>query len=337
MNPVLVERWRGNWVESLHRGSYAVCDAHGKIVFGAGDPARPVLPRSAVKAMQALALFRSGAVAKFDLDNEAIAIACASHFAEPQHVAVVARTLEYLGLSIDDLECGAHPPSLESAREALKAMGGVPSAIHNNCSGKHTGMLADALALGVPTKGYVGRDHPVQRLVCAGIEEVTGVSLSTDACGIDGCSLPTWAAPLTAFATGFARMATGEGLADDLVQASRRIFAVITAHPFLIRGTGSLDSEAIAAFDGRLVLKIGAEGVFCGALIDKGLGFALKIDDGNMAAAECAVANLLLAITEPDAAEAAILEKRATIANENWRGIEVGMIRGAAEAYSHPS
>ena len=154
-------------------------------------------------------------------------------------------------------------------------------------------MLADALALGVDPKGYVTREHPVQKLVRACVEDVIGTNLTTEACGTDGCSIPTWAAPLTAFATGFARMATGEDLPEDLAAASRRIFAAVTAHPQLIRAADTIDSDAMAAFNGRLMLKVGAEGVFCGAVIDKGLGFALKIDDGSIPAAECAVANLV--------------------------------------------
>ncbi len=334
MNPVLVETVRGNWVESTHRGSVAVCNARGELKHALGDPAHPVMPRSAVKAMQALALFRSGAVDKFGLDDEAIAMACASHLGETRHIDVVGRTLEKLGLSIDDLECGAHPPSSAAARKALADTGKAPTAIFNNCSGKHAGMLADALALGVPTKDYVTREHPVQKLVRASIEEVIGLPLTTEACGTDGCSIPTWAAPLTGFATGFARMATGEGLADDFAAASKRIFAAIADNPLLIRGTDSLDSTLTDVFGGRLIIKIGAEGVYCGALVDKGLGFALKIDDGNSAAAECAVANLLLAIAEPNAKERTALEKWATVTNTNWRGIETGMLRGAPGVYA---
>ena len=333
MNPVLVETVRGNWVENIHRGSFAVSDAHGSLIASTGDPAHPILPRSAIKSLQALALFRSGAVEKFRLDDDAIAMACASHYGEPRHIEIVTRTLEKLGLGANDLECGAHPPSSKEARKALAESGAAPSALHNNCSGKHTGMLADALALGVPTRDYVTREHPVQKLVRSCVEEVIGVPLSTHACGTDGCSIPTWAAPLTAFATGFARMATGEGLPDDLAKASRRIFAAATAHPFLIGGTGGLDSEIMEAFGGRLMLKVGAEGVYCGALIDRGLGFALKIDDGNPPAAGCAIANLLLAIAEPDETERAALGKWATTTNRNWRGIEVGGMRGAEDAY----
>jgi L-asparaginase II len=331
---VLVEVFRGNWVENIHRGSFVVSDAHGGVLSAAGDPSHPVLPRSAIKSMQALALFRSGAVDKFGLDDEAIAMASASHYGEARHIAIVTSTLEKLGLSVTDLECGAHPPTAKAARDALAAVGQVPSALYNNCSGKHTGMLADALALGVPTREYVTREHPVQRLVRACVEEVIGAPLTTHACGTDGCSIPTWAAPLTAFAAGFARMATCEGLPEDLAGAARRIFAAATSHPFLIRGSGSLDTEVMEAFAGRLMLKIGAEGVFCGALIDKGLGFALKIDDGNGNAGECAIANLLLAIAEPNEIERAALTKWAATRNSNWRGIDVGGMRGAAGAFS---
>lgn len=334
VNPIFVETFRGNWVENVHRGSFAVCDARGGVVLSDGDPSHPVLPRSAIKSLQALALFRSGAVERFGLDDEAIAMACASHYGEPRHVAVVVRTLEKLGLSVDDLECGAHPPSSKTAQRTLAEAGQPPSALHNNCSGKHTGMLADALALGVPTKGYVTREHPVQKLVRACVEDVIGVPLTTHACGTDGCSIPTWAAPLTAFAAGFARMATGEGMPEDLAAAARRIFPAVTSHPFLIRGTGSLDTEVMEAFDGRLMLKIGAEGVFCGALIDKGLGFALKIDDGSKDAGECAVANLLLAIAAPNNRERKALMKWAETRNINWRGIEVGGMRGATGAFT---
>ncbi len=334
VNPVLVETVRGNWVENIHRGSVAVSDADGTIRLALGDPARPVLPRSAIKSIQALALFRSGAIDKFAIDDEAIAMACASHHAETMHVAVVARTLKRIGLSIDDLECGAHPPLSPAERKVLAAEGCTPSAVHNNCSGKHAGMLADALALGVPTRDYVTREHPVQKLVRACVEEVIGMPLTTEACGTDGCSIPTWAAPLTGFATGFARMATGEGLPADLALAAKRIFDAATTHPLLIGGTGTLDSDLMAAFGGRLMIKVGAEGVYCGAVIDKGLGFALKIDDGKGAAAECAVANLLLAISDPDDNERAALEKWATQINTNWRGIEVGETRGAAGVYA---
>lgn len=326
-NPVLAEVWRGNALENIHRGAWCVARADGSVVRSIGDIDRAIFPRSAIKAIQALAMFRSGAVERYEITDEAIAMACASHHGEPRHVEAVARALTALGLSVTQLECGAHPPTNKQARKALAETGGNPSALHNNCSGKHAGMLGVALALGVDPAGYVGRDHPVQKLVREMIETVIGTDLSEDRCGTDGCSIPTFAAPLSAFATGFARMATGEGLPEDLQQASTRIFDAVVADPFLIAGTGAFDTGAMTAFGGRLVVKIGAEGVFCGALRDKGIGFALKCDDGNMVAAEAMVAALLNEMAEPNEAEAAFLHSRMNKTGYNWRKIEVNETR----------
>jgi L-asparaginase II len=185
-------------------------------------------------------------------------------------------------------------------------------------------MLATSLALGVPTKGYVGREHPTQQAVREAIELAIGEPLSVDRCGTDGCSIPTWAAPLDAFAWGFARMATGQGLPPDIAAAAQRIFDAATSHPFLVAGTGHLDSEAMQAFGGRLMLKSGAEGVYCGAIRDKGLGFALKIDDGNAPASRALVAALLLELAVPDAAATALLNRHAMQPVTNVRGLEVG-------------
>lgn len=323
-NPVLIETERGNWVENHHRGAFCIADGYGDILAAAGDIERAIFPRSAIKAMQALAMFQSGAVEKFKLGDEAIALACASHHSEPEHVVAVQRFLDFIGCTIDDLECGDQPPSDAKARRALVASGAKPSAIHNNCSGKHSGMLAVAKALGVETKDYSNRDHEVQKLVRQSVEAVIGESLTTGRCGTDGCSIPTWAAPLRSFAQGFARMATGEGLTPELGAASKRIFDAATSHPFLVRGTNTLDSDLMAAFEGRLMIKIGADGVYCGALRDRGIGFALKIDDGNMKAAEVAVASLLLTAGSPSALEKSALEKYATNTLSNWRKIEVG-------------
>jgi len=332
-NPVLAEVIRGNWIENIHRGAYCVTDAAGKVIAASGDIERPVFPRSAIKSMQALALFQSGAVEKFKLDDEAIALACASHDGEPEHVAGVQRFLEAIGCTVDDLECGAHAPTNPAARKALFASGETPTAIFNNCSGKHAGMLAVAKALGVPTENYTNREHPVQQLVRAGVEAVIGENLTTDRCGTDGCSIPTWAAPLRAFAQGFARMNTGEGLSPEIAAASSRIFSAASTHPFLVRGTGTLDTDLMTAFDGRLMLKIGAEGVFCGAVRDSDIGFALKIDDGNMKAAEVVIAALLLAIAHPSETERAALETRAAFSFSNWRKLQVGKITATDAAY----
>ncbi|HTN61974.1 MAG TPA: asparaginase [Devosia sp.] len=326
-NPILAELTRGNWVENIHRGAFAVVDADGNIIAQGGDIERAVFPRSAIKSMQALPIFASHAAEQFHHTTEELALACASHHGEDAHIAVASGLLNRLGLSAADLECGAHVPTNAAAREALRASGTEPSPLHNNCSGKHSGMLSVARAMGVPTAGYVGREHVVQQAVRAAVETVIGEPLSEGKCGTDGCSIPTFAAPLRAFAYGFARMATGKGLPADYAKAAQALFDAATSHPHLVAGTGHADTLIMAAFGGRVMQKIGAEGVQCGAIRDKGWGYALKCDDGNIAASQAMLAGLLLAIAEPDAAQRELLETYASQIVRSVRGADVGMLR----------
>lgn len=331
-NPILAEQTRGTLVENRHRGAYAIVDAEGRVVAAAGDIERAIFPRSAVKSMQALAIAASGSLADFDLSDEELALACASHQGEDMHIAGVTHFLAHIGLGAGDLECGAHAPTSPAAREALRVRGEAPSALHNNCSGKHSGMLSVALALGVPTQGYVERDHPVQVAVRQALETVIGENLREDRCGTDGCSIPTWAAPLRAFAFGFARMATGRGLPEDMGKAATRLFDAATSHPLLVAGTGHPDALVMQAFAGRVMQKGGAEGVQCGAIRDKGWGYALKCDDGNMAASQAMMAALLLRHADPDERQAAVLRRIARQPIRNVRGLEVGELRAVASA-----
>jgi L-asparaginase II len=330
-NPILVEQTRGDAVENRHRGAFVIADADGNVIAAGGDISRPVFPRSAIKSMQALAMVTSGALDRFALSDEQLALACASHHGEEVHVTKVAGFLGGLGLSETNLECGAHQPTNGRARVALRAAGLQPTALHNNCSGKHSGMLSVAQALGVDPAGYVERKHPVQVAVRAAIETVVGTPLSVDLCGRDGCSIPTWAAPLKGFAQGFAKMATGRGLPPELGAASRRIFDAATANPLLVAGTGHFDTLVMEAFGGRVMQKGGAEGVQCGAIRDKGWGYALKCDDGNMQASVVMVANLLLRFASPDEAQAELLGTFARQVVKNVRGFEVGELRATGE------
>ena len=328
-NPILAEAIRGNWVENRHRGAYVIVDAEGRIIASAGDIERPVFPRSAIKSMQALPIFSRQAQGKFHHTEEELALACASHHGEDVHVATAHGLLTRIGLSAADLECGAHAPTNAAARDALRASGGQPSPLHNNCSGKHSGMLSVAVAMGVPTAGYVEREHEVQKVVRAAVEAVIDESLTEEKCGTDGCSIPTFAAPLRAFAYGFARMATGKGLSEDIADAARRLFDAATTHPHLVAGTGHPDTLLMAAFKRRLMQKGGAEGVQCGAIRDKGWGYALKCDDGNMAASHAMLAGLLLKHADPDAGQRALLETLAHQPIKNVRGAAVGEMRAA--------
>ncbi len=292
-NPILVEVLRGRLVESHHAGAIAVVDADGKTVLALGDVERPIYPRSAIKALQALALVESGAADRFGLAPEELALACASHAGEPGHVATATAMLAKAGLDPSALRCGAHWPNHQPSAHALARAGGTASAIHNNCSGKHAGFLCAACALDADRASYVEPAHPVQREVRAALEGLSDARLTPDVCAIDGCSVPTWALPLSALARAFARFGSGAGLSPVRAQAAARLRAAVAAHPWHVSGTGRFCTELMQVFGARVFVKTGAEGVFCGALPEQGLGIALKCDDGAGRAAAVAMAATL--------------------------------------------
>jgi L-asparaginase II len=328
-NPVLVEVLRGPLVESVHRGAVAVVDGDGATVLALGDGAQPVFPRSAVKALQALPLVETGAAERYRLGDDELAIACGSHGGEPAHVAAVERMLARAGLDATALECGAHAPSHRPSSDALVRAGRVASALHNNCSGKHAGFLCVARHLGIDHRGYVAPSHPVQRAVKAAIEQLTGVGLAEDRCGVDGCSIPTWAVPLTNLAHAFARFGTGHGLAAPHAQAAARLRAACTREPFFVAGTGRFATVAMERLRERVFLKAGAEGVYCAALPDQGLGIALKCDDGAGRAAEAVMAALIIRLLPLDGEARALLDRFARPILRNWNGVEVGRLQFA--------
>jgi L-asparaginase II len=326
-NPVLVDVMRGDVVESRHRGAIVVCDGDGRVVLSLGDVERPVFPRSAVKAIQALPLVESGAADAFGFSDEDLAFACASHSGEPVHAAKAAELLARAGLDVAALECGAHWPSGEEAAHELARRHETPTALHNNCSGKHSGFLCTCVHAGFDPRGYVRREHAEQQLVREALVDVTGAAHDEESCGIDGCSIPTYAVPLVNLATGFARMVTGEGLLPARVAAARRLVAACMAHPWFVAGTGRADTLMMEAGKGRIFTKTGAEGVFCAAIPDLGLGIALKCDDGAGRAAEVMVASVLAALVSDDAALAARLNELAHPVLKNRNGMGVGSLQ----------
>ncbi len=332
-DPVLVEVTRGGRVESRHRGAVAVVDADGALVLQVGDVDVPVFPRSAVKAIQALPLLETGAADRFGLTDAEIALACASHSGEPGHTAAAAAMLRKAGRDESCLECGVHWPTGADAAHALAAAGGRPSALHNNCSGKHSGFVCTACAIGVDPAGYIGPNHPVMQAVTAALAEVTGCSLVGSDPATDGCSIPAYAIPLRHLALGFARFGTGNAFGPARAAAARRIRGVVAAHPFMVAGTGRFDTELMQVFGARAFVKTGAEGVHCGALPDMGLGFAVKCDDGAGRAAQVVTAALVRQILRPtDEPAASTLDRLATPELRNWKGIRVGELRLAAPA-----
>jgi L-asparaginase II len=298
------------------------------MLLALGDVQQPIYPRSAVKLMQALPLLETGAATVYDFGDMELALACASHSGEPRHVALARSMLGRAGLDADALECGAHAPIGSAAARALVQAHGVPSALHNNCSGKHAGMLAVARHLGEPTAGYVAPAHPVQKRIRRIIEELTGHRIAADATAIDGCSVPTWAVPLDRLALAFSRLATGEDISLERQRAATRLFEAATREPDYVAGEGRLDTRLMRLVDGHAFVKTGAEGVYCGAIPDAGIGIAIKINDGSGRAAECVIAAVLSGLMGEYATE---LGKLARPPVHNVRGVIVGEVRPAAD------
>ncbi len=326
-NPPLVEVTRGPMVESRHRAAFAVADPGGTVVLHAGDITRPVYPRSAIKPLQALALLETGAAEAFELGDAEIALACASHGGEPRHVEAVADWLARIGCSVGDLECGAHLPSTEQAMIDLVAGGGRPSALHNNCSGKHAGFLSVARHLGYPTAGYIAYEHPVQQRVLGILESMTGLDLGGAPRGIDGCGIPTLGVPLGNLALAMARLAAPDDQPEARQAAAARVRQAMATEPFLVAGSGRFCTKVMELAGERALVKTGAEGVYCAALTTLGLGVALKIDDGAGRAAEVLMGRLLLRLGAIGDAEAGALAGTFRPPVLNRAGRRVGELR----------
>jgi len=326
-NPIWVEVTRGPMVESRHRAAFAVSDTDGKILLSAGDFEQPVYPRSAIKPLQALALLESGAAEAFGLGDAEIAVACASHNGEQRHVETVTAWLDRIGCGIEDLECGSHMPYREADTMALLREGKTATAAHNNCSGKHTGFLSVARHLGHPTKGYIRYEHPVQQQILGILETMTGLDLGDAPWGVDGCGIPTLGIPLGNLALAMARFADPSDQPDRRQAACARIRQALTAEPFMIAGTGRFCTKVIDATGGKALIKTGAEGVFCGAIPQTGIGIALKVDDGATRAAECVMGRLLQKLGVLGEAETAKLGDSLQPLIRNRASRDVGEIR----------
>jgi L-asparaginase II len=284
----LVKVTRGGITESRHRGHIVAVEPDGMIVAHLGAPETVTYLRSSAKPHQAIPLIASGAADRFGFSEKEIAMACASHNGEPIHTELVVSMLEKIGLTAEALKCGVHEPySAEVARE-LKERGEQPNVLHNNCSGKHAGMLALALHLGAPTETYDGATHPVQLAAGKIVSQFSGIRIEDIAVGTDGCGVPVFGITISAMARMYARLvAPPPEFGEEIRNACARIVAAMTNHPELIGGTSErLDTEMMRAGKGLIVSKVGAEGVYTSAVLPceqwpRGLGLALKIEDGD--------------------------------------------------------
>jgi L-asparaginase II len=330
VHPLTVEVTRNGIVESRHRGSAAIVDVSGKVQDAWGDIRQPTYPRSAIKAIQALPMVESGAAAEADFTDAEVALACSSHNGEEGHTETAAAMLQKLGLGEQDLECGSHWPYHEDTTLKMAKNGVAPSQLHNNCSGKHCGMLALAKQLGGPIQGYVAQTHGVQQRIMGAMEQMCGVDLSQVQPGIDGCSAPNWPIPLENLAYGFARIADPKDLPTARAEAVDWIKRAVFANPFMVAGTGRFCTEVMKILGNRAFIKTGAEGVFCASLPEYGIGIALKCDDGATRGSETMMAALLRHVGVLEAGDMAAMEPWLNPQLKNRAKRTVGDIRPAA-------
>jgi len=306
---LFVESWRGTVLESRHRVHVAVVDATGRLVASAGDPDYRTFWRSAAKPFQALPLVEDGAVERFGLNRQDLALACASHSSDPAQVALVRDFLQRIGCSERDLMCGPHRPLSDAVATDYETRGVRLTAIYSNCSGKHTGMLALARVHGWPTEFYVRVEHPAQQRCLKSVSEYTDVPAAEVGVAVDGCGVACFALPLRNMALAYSRL-------------DGPILEAMTLHPELVAGEGRPCTEMMRAHPGRVVTKVGAEGVYSALLVREGLGVSLKVEDGHSLASALAIAAVLAELgLKPQ--PASLLKRPIT----NSRGETVGEMR----------
>ncbi len=349
----MVEVTRGGRVESEHHGAIAVVDSSGKLIAHVGAVELTAFLRSSAKPFQLLPLIESGAAGRFNFTDRELAVMAASHSGEPRHVEAVQSILNKIGLSEAALQCGAHAPFNADAAKALRAAGQAPTALHNNCSGKHAGMLAQALARGLSLHDYLEPNHPIQITIRQTLAELSDVAFDDIRIGVDGCSVPCFALPLKNAALAFARLAAAyrrgaenagnnsqnlrePGVSGVISEARRialaRVVQVMIEHPEMVGGEGRLDTDLIRTANGCLVSKGGAEGYQgIGIVPNHGqpaLGIAIKVADGNgQRGGHPVVIEVLKQLGLLNEEQLVTLKSYHTWTMTNHRGIEVGEVR----------
>ncbi len=315
---------RGAVVESHHRVHAAVVDARDDLVGAAGDAARVTHWRSCAKPFQVIPLLRSGGFDDLHWGDDELALACASHGGEPEHVAIAERMLSGIGLEEGDLACGPHEPLSARGAKLLREAGERPTRLHNNCSGKHAAMLAAAHTAGWPLFGYERAGHDVQRCCLRSVAEWSGMPAEQIGMAVDGCGVVEFVLPLEQMARAYARLARA---AREGAGIPQRIVGAMQTRPFLVGGTDRFDSILIEETDGRIVAKIGAEGVHSAAILDQEVGVAVKVEDGASRAQFPALVRLLQLLDALPQALPARLDEFLKRQIRNTRGEAVGEIR----------
>jgi L-asparaginase II len=281
-NPILVEVYRGGVLESFHRGAVCVVNQKGEIIFSLGDPQQVCYPRSAMKLLQVLPLIINGGIEAFGFTLEEIAVMCGSHNAEADHLRVVRSILSKTGCTEEQLQCGAQYPTSKKDADELLRKGVLPSAIHNNCSGKHAGMLAMCKLFNTSAQDYLEPEHPVQQHILDVCERMYEYPRSAMHTALDGCSAPIFSVPVYHQAVAYKNL-VDDNLEDPLlIQACKIVVEAVSKYPFMVAGSKRYCTDMMKVSAPHVIGKTGAEGVFCMTFTKQKLGLCIKIDDGKM-------------------------------------------------------
>ena len=322
----MVRIHRGPITECIHRGHAAVVSAKNELLYEWGDAHLVTFARSTAKLIQALPVLESGAANRFGFTEAEIALLCASHSGEAEHVSAVLSVLTKLGRTADDLQCGVHEPYHKASAEAMRKSLTAPTSLHNNCSGKHAGMLALAVHQEAALDNYLSIDHPVQQRMLEAVSAMSGAPREQIHLGIDGCGVPVFGMGIHQLALAYARLGRPDGLPTDREEACRRLIAAIRKHPYYLAGSERFDTALIQATNGRIIGKMGAEGVFALTVPDEGLGVVLKIEDGAQRALYPAAVEILAQLELLREAELEALAAYHKPLIYNWQGTVVGRI-----------
>jgi L-asparaginase II len=340
MSVIVVEQTRGPLVENLFRGEAAVVDGTGRLLYYVGDPTKTTFWRSSAKPIQAMPLLLSGAADAFGFGPEHLAMFCASHNGEPVHTETVLEALRLAGLSPDLLQCGAHAPYDRATAEQVT----VPQAIHNNCSGKHTGMLSLAKHLGLPLDSYLDPGSKLQQLILENVADVVGLPADQIAIGVDGCGVPVFGLPLHNMAYAFARLADPAHMPAGKAEAGRRFRDAMRLHPHLVAGRKRLCTDIMELGSQHFVAKSGAEGVYCVGVLPEavatsprlagaqgGIGIAVKAEDGHKEIRHLMVYAILDQLGLLSESDRQALSHYQSIPIKNHAGRLVGQMRSVFE------
>lgn len=321
--------YRGELIESLHHVAACAVDTRGTVRFGAGDIDAPVYLRSTAKPFIAATAVAAGVVQRFGLTSQEIAVMAASHSGEPFHIEAVRSILKKIGLPETALQCGAHPPYNEGAAKALEREGIAYTAVHNNCSGKHAGILALCLSIGADPATYLDAANPAQARILDFCARASDQRAEDFILGVDGCGIPVYATPLRNAAISFMKLASLRGMPENDLAAMRVVREAMIAHPAFVSGTGEFDARVMQTAAGAIACKSGAEGVHGSAHLPSGTGLVCKVIDGAGRGRGPAVLTALreLGLLGQPAAEVLADLERPVVYNR--AGLPVGMIRAS--------